>query len=86
MGCRRDGAGMHTQARTWPHPCCLPQAFKAGDGWFDTGDLGWRAPAGVAGSAMAGTVVLTGRRSGGGAKGAQGRVAARGRVAPLACL
>ncbi len=20
------------------------KAFKAGDGWFDTGDLGWRAP------------------------------------------
>ena len=19
-------------------------AFRAGDGWFDTGDLGWRAP------------------------------------------
>ncbi|PRW33092.1 long-chain-fatty-acid-- ligase [Chlorella sorokiniana] len=37
------------------------KAFKAGDGWFDTGDLGWRAPAGVAGSAMAGCTVLTGR-------------------------
>ena len=36
------------------------QAFKAGDGWFDTGDLGWRAPAGVAGSSMAGNIVLTG--------------------------
>lgn len=40
--------------------CPAPQAFKAGDGWFDTGDLGWRAPAGVAGSAMAGCIVLTG--------------------------
>ena len=39
-------------------PC--PQAFKAGGGWFDTGDLGWRAPQGVAGSAMAGNIVLTG--------------------------
>lgn len=38
-----------------------PQAFRAGDGWFDTGDLGWRAPGGVPGSAMAGSVVLTGR-------------------------
>lgn len=36
------------------------QAFKAGDGWFDTGDLGWRAPAGVTGSSMAGCIVLTG--------------------------
>lgn len=31
------------------------------DGWFDTGDLGWRAPAGVAGSNMAGHIVLSGR-------------------------
>ncbi|KAL3144719.1 hypothetical protein ABBQ38_001843 [Trebouxia sp. C0009 RCD-2024] len=30
-------------------------------GWFNTGDLGWRAPEGVAGSNMAGVVVLTGR-------------------------
>ncbi|PSC68813.1 putative acyl-activating enzyme chloroplastic [Micractinium conductrix] len=37
------------------------KAFRAGDGWLDTGDLGWRAPAGVAGSRMGGTVVLTGR-------------------------
>ena len=36
-------------------------AFRAGGGWFDTGDLGWVAPGGVAGSRMAGTVVLTGR-------------------------
>ncbi len=50
-----------------PRPHRLPpfhvapmQAFQAGDGWFDTGDLGWRAPEGVAGSAMAGTIVLTG--------------------------
>uniref|UniRef100_A0A383VM20 AMP-dependent synthetase/ligase domain-containing protein n=1 Tax=Tetradesmus obliquus TaxID=3088 RepID=A0A383VM20_TETOB len=31
------------------------------DGWFDTGDLGWRAPSGVAGSNMAGHIVLSGR-------------------------
>eukprot|EP00879_Flechtneria_rotunda_P005441 GHRR01005734.1.p1 GENE.GHRR01005734.1~~GHRR01005734.1.p1 ORF type:complete len:588 (+),score=208.21 GHRR01005734.1:736-2499(+) len=31
------------------------------DGWFDTGDLGWRAPAGVPGSNMAGHIVLSGR-------------------------
>jgi len=37
------------------------KAFRAGDGWFDTGDLGWRAPQGVAGSKMAGCIVLTGR-------------------------
>ncbi|CAL8470153.1 g9695 [Coccomyxa elongata] len=37
------------------------RAFVAGDGWFDTGDLGWRAPTGVAGSNMAGHIVLTGR-------------------------
>lgn len=29
--------------------------------WFDTGDLGWRAPDGVPGSQMAGVMVLTGR-------------------------
>ena len=39
-------------------------AFRAGGGWFDTGDLGWIAPDGVAGSRMAGTVVLTGRSKG----------------------
>ncbi|KAK9808885.1 hypothetical protein WJX72_005702 [[Myrmecia] bisecta] len=37
------------------------KAFRAGDGWFDTGDLGWRAPAGVSGSNMAGSIVLSGR-------------------------
>jgi long-chain acyl-CoA synthetase len=31
------------------------------DGWFDTGDLGWRAPSGVPGSNMAGHIVLSGR-------------------------
>ena len=36
-------------------------AFRAGAGWFDTGDLGWVAPRDVAGSRMAGTVVLSGR-------------------------
>lgn len=36
-------------------------AFPLGDGWFNTGDLGWRAPNGVAGSRMGGCIVLTGR-------------------------
>eukprot|EP00884_Botryococcus_braunii_P011365 jgi/Botrbrau1/20229/Bobra.31_1s0025.1 len=31
------------------------------DGWFDTGDLGWRIPSGLPGSKMGGHVVLTGR-------------------------
>jgi len=31
------------------------------DGWFNTGDRGWRAPSGVKGSKMAGHLVLTGR-------------------------
>lgn len=31
------------------------------EGWLDTGDLGWVAPAGVEGSNMAGNVVLVGR-------------------------
>ncbi|EFJ49638.1 hypothetical protein VOLCADRAFT_120723 [Volvox carteri f. nagariensis] len=37
------------------------RAFRAGDGWFDTGDLGWVAPTGVTGSRCAGHLVLTGR-------------------------
>jgi long-chain acyl-CoA synthetase len=37
------------------------KAFKAGGGWFDTGDLGWKAPDGIPGSQMGGMVVLTGR-------------------------
>lgn len=37
------------------------KAFAAGDGWFDTGDLGWRVAGGVRGSRMAGHLVLTGR-------------------------
>ncbi|DBA75756.1 hypothetical protein WJX77_002081 [Trebouxia sp. C0004] len=36
------------------------KALKQGS-WFDTGDLGWRAPEGVLGSNMAGVMVLTGR-------------------------
>jgi long-chain acyl-CoA synthetase len=35
-------------------------AFVEG-GWFNTGDLGYRAPAGVEGSVAAGHLVLTGR-------------------------
>jgi len=31
------------------------------DGWFDTGDLGWRVPQGVAGNRMGGCMVLAGR-------------------------
>ena len=38
----------------------LTQAFVAGAGWFNTGDLGYILPAGVPGSNMAGNVVLTG--------------------------
>mmetsp|Transcript_25990 Transcript_25990/g.56652 ORF Transcript_25990/g.56652 Transcript_25990/m.56652 type:complete len:725 (+) Transcript_25990:195-2369(+) len=37
------------------------KAFRAGQGWFDTGDLGWRAPADVAHSKMGGMIVLSGR-------------------------
>ncbi|GMH32583.1 hypothetical protein BSKO_00417 [Bryopsis sp. KO-2023] len=37
------------------------KAFAAGHGWFNTGDLGKRCPAGVPGSHMAGNIVLTGR-------------------------
>ncbi|GLC36919.1 hypothetical protein PLESTB_000178300 [Pleodorina starrii] len=37
------------------------KAFRAGDGWFDTGDLGWVAPSGVPGSSCSGHLVLTGR-------------------------
>ncbi|KAF5840693.1 hypothetical protein DUNSADRAFT_15788 [Dunaliella salina] len=37
------------------------KAFRAGDGWFDTGDLGWQMPEGVPGSNMGGILQLTGR-------------------------
>ncbi|KXZ51078.1 hypothetical protein GPECTOR_14g62 [Gonium pectorale] len=37
------------------------RAFRAGDGWFDTGDLGWVAPAGVPLSRCGGHLVLSGR-------------------------
>ncbi|GIL51023.1 hypothetical protein Vafri_6984 [Volvox africanus] len=37
------------------------RAFRAGDGWFDTGDLGWVAPPWVPGSRCTGHLVLTGR-------------------------
>lgn len=56
----RRTAGLEQQPISPPPLPKKTQAFHAGDGWFDTGDLGWRAPAGVAGSAMAGTTVLTG--------------------------
>lgn len=42
-------------------PSATAAAFPLGEGWFDTGDLGWRAPQGVPGSKMAGMLVLTGR-------------------------
>ena len=42
-------------------PSATAAAFPVGDGWFDTGDLGWRAPRGMPGSKMAGMLVLTGR-------------------------
>ncbi|KAL4439997.1 hypothetical protein ABPG75_002998 [Micractinium tetrahymenae] len=53
--------GPGVMAGYYNDPGATAKAFQAGDGWFDTGDLGWRAPAGVAGSSMAGTIVLTGR-------------------------
>ena len=28
----------------WRNEGATAQAFRAGGGWFDTGDLGWRAP------------------------------------------
>lgn len=37
------------------------KALRAGEGWFDTGDLGWIAPVNVPGSSMAGHLVLSGR-------------------------
>lgn len=43
----------------WRDPEATLKAFV--EGWFDTGDLGWVAPEGVAGSRMGGHVVLTGR-------------------------
>ncbi|KAI8477469.1 MAG: hypothetical protein J3K34DRAFT_2620 [Monoraphidium minutum] len=41
-------------------PASTQAAFVDG-GWFNTGDLGWRAPCGVEGSRAAGHLVLTGR-------------------------
>lgn len=35
-------------------PSATAAAFPVGDGWFDTGDLGWRAPRGVDGSKWGG--------------------------------
>lgn len=43
------------------NPSATAAAFPEGEGWFDTGDLGWRAPQGVSGSRMGGCLVLTGR-------------------------
>jgi len=48
----------------WRDETATAAAFigdKEGLIWFNTGDLGWRAPCGVASSRMAGCVVLTGR-------------------------
>lgn len=53
--------GPGVMAGYYNDPGATAKAFQAGDGWFDTGDLGWRVPAGVAGSGMAGSIVLTGR-------------------------
>ncbi|KAI3431692.1 hypothetical protein D9Q98_004738 [Chlorella vulgaris] len=53
--------GPGVMAGYWQDDAATAKAFKASEGWFDTGDLGWRAPAGVAGSNMAGSIVLTGR-------------------------
>lgn len=49
------------QGGYYKDPGATARAFPVGNGWFDTGDLGWRAPAGVQGSSMAGSIVLTGR-------------------------
>eukprot|EP00198_Chlamydomonas_reinhardtii_P001953 XP_001691289.1 long-chain-fatty-acid CoA ligase [Chlamydomonas reinhardtii] len=45
----------------WQDPAASAKAFRAGGGWFDTGDLGWVAPEGVPASNCAGHLVLTGR-------------------------
>ncbi|GAX82801.1 hypothetical protein CEUSTIGMA_g10227.t1 [Chlamydomonas eustigma] len=37
------------------------KAFRAGDGWFDTGDLGWRVPTSSHNEAMRGNLVISGR-------------------------
>ena len=63
-GRRRDGSPRHACGERqgyYGNDAATAAAFRAGAGWFDTGDLGWIAPDGVAGSRMAGTVVLTGR-------------------------
>ncbi len=41
-------------------PSATAAAFPIGDGWFDTGDVGWRVPDDN-GSRMAGMIILTGR-------------------------
>jgi long-chain acyl-CoA synthetase len=45
----------------WGDQNATSAAFWAGERWFDTGDLGWRCPQNVPGSAMAGCIVLTGK-------------------------
>lgn len=42
-------------------PVATAAAFEAGNGWLNTGDLGWRAPSNVPRSKMGGCIVLTGR-------------------------
>ncbi|KAG2495193.1 hypothetical protein HYH03_006799 [Edaphochlamys debaryana] len=42
-------------------PEATAKVFRAGDGWFDTGDLGWVAPSGVPLSRCGGHLVLSGR-------------------------
>ncbi|MEW5313818.1 MAG: hypothetical protein WDW38_005355 [Sanguina aurantia] len=53
--------GPGVTAGYWANERTTAQAFRAGDGWYDTGDLGWRAPHNIPGSRMGGHIVLTGR-------------------------
>ncbi|KAG2449926.1 hypothetical protein HYH02_000030 [Chlamydomonas schloesseri] len=53
--------GPGVMAGYWRDEAASARAFRAGGGWFDTGDLGWVAPEGVPGSRCAGHLVLTGR-------------------------
>ncbi|KAG2429023.1 hypothetical protein HXX76_011265 [Chlamydomonas incerta] len=53
--------GPGVMAGYWRDEAASARAFRAGGGWFDTGDLGWVAPEGVPGSNCAGHLVLTGR-------------------------
>ncbi|MEW5300712.1 MAG: hypothetical protein WDW36_003622 [Sanguina aurantia] len=47
--------GPGVTAGYWANERTTAQAFRAGDGWYDTGDLGWRAPHNIPGSRMGGS-------------------------------